>query len=398
MKTKKVCVLNPYLPTLGGGEKHMGYLCKFIEEYYDNVEIDILVHNYNNIDIHSDDYITLSDMDKRFGIGLQKTKIRKIDIIKSNKVIDKIKNKIKVENITKEYDLFINFMFLSKHIGKAKKNLYVCMFPAQKSYAQADSFIRKMMAKIADRMFLKSYTAFAPISEYTNHWLNTYWGHIKNSRIINPPVLHTSETADLYKESEKSNIILSVGRFFVSAHCKRQLEMVEMFVKNKEHFKNYEYHLVGALSNAEEDIEYVNKIKEKASQVDNIFIHTNCPYDKLVKLFTSAKIFWHAAGYTVDENREPEKVEHFGISTVEAMSYGAVPVVINKGGQKETVVHDESGFIWNTEEECINYTKIIMEDDGKRKEMAAAANERSRLFSIEAYFQGNKELFDEYKL
>lgn len=30
---KKVLVLNPYLPTMGGGEKHMGYLCKFIEDY-----------------------------------------------------------------------------------------------------------------------------------------------------------------------------------------------------------------------------------------------------------------------------------------------------------------------------------------------------------------------------
>jgi len=32
MKNSKVLILNPYLPTLGGGEKHMGYLCQFIEE------------------------------------------------------------------------------------------------------------------------------------------------------------------------------------------------------------------------------------------------------------------------------------------------------------------------------------------------------------------------------
>ena len=62
---KKVLILNPYLPTMGGGEKHMGYLCKFIEEYYnDNVKIDILVHNYNNIDIHDKDYVTIDKLNK----------------------------------------------------------------------------------------------------------------------------------------------------------------------------------------------------------------------------------------------------------------------------------------------------------------------------------------------
>ena len=33
MSIKKVLVLNPYIPTLGGGEKHMGYMCQFIEKY-----------------------------------------------------------------------------------------------------------------------------------------------------------------------------------------------------------------------------------------------------------------------------------------------------------------------------------------------------------------------------
>ena len=41
---KNVLILNPYISTLGGGEKTMGYFCKSLEEYYNyDVNIDILV-------------------------------------------------------------------------------------------------------------------------------------------------------------------------------------------------------------------------------------------------------------------------------------------------------------------------------------------------------------------
>ena len=366
--TKKICVLNPYLPTLGGGEKHMGLLCAFMEEYYGDCEIDILVHNFNNIDIYADDYVTVDKLNKRFDIHLHKTKIKKID------------------------------MFLSKHIGRAKKNLFVCMFPADRFASGAGSFCKKLPAKIADWLYIKSYTVFAPISEYTNHWFHTFWGNNNRYKIIFPPVISEQEIDKLYNEKDKKNIIISVGRFFVSAHCKRQLEMVKIFVSNYEVFKEYEYHLVGAVSNTKEDLEYLEQVKELAKQVDNIFIHENCPYNKLVDLYKSAKIFWHAAGYTVDENIEPEKVEHFGISTVEAMCYGAVPVVINKGGLKETVEHTVSGYVWDNAEECVQYTCQLINNDEMRKIMAEKANKRSKKFSIEQYFKANKELFDEYKL
>lgn len=395
---KRVCILNPYLPTLGGGEKMMGCLCKFMEEYYDDVSIDILVHSYNDIDIHDEKYITISDFTEKFALDLNKTQIRKTDVIKSNKYIDRLKNKIHIERITKEYDLFINCEFLSKHTGYAAKNLYLCMFPANRTGRENGGIIKNILSRIFDNRYINGYTVFSPISEYTNHWFTVFWGHKNNSKIIYPPVLSENDIKISYREDKKKNIIISVGRFFVSTHCKRQLEMVEMFVKHREIFKNYEYHLVGAISNAPEDIDYLNKVTKAASAVDNVFIHTNCPYDELVELYLSAKIFWHAAGYTIDENKEPEKVEHFGISTVEAMSYGAVPVVINKGGQKETIVDGVSGFLWNNEEECIANTRKLIENDEKRIQMAKEANKRSNVFSIEAYFRANKELFDEYEL
>ena len=397
---KKVLMLNPYLPTMGGGEKHMGYLCKFIEDYYkSNVKIDILVHNYNNINIKDENYVTIDNLNKQFGLQLNRTYIRKIDINMPCNLKESLYNKRLIEDITKEYDIFINFMFLSKHIGKAKINIYGCMFPA-KPYSKEiqGNLIKKIGSKYYDYRFFNSYNSFICNSAFTNHWLNEYWKSNKKSRVIYPPVFSEEEIYGRYNESEKENIIVSVGRFFIGAHSKKQLEMVQMFVNNKDKFKDYEYHLVGAVSNYEEDIEYLNRIKEIAAEADNIYIHENYPFKELMNLYRKAKIFWHGTGYLVDENLEPEKMEHFGITTVEAMSFGAIPVVINKGGQKETVEEGKNGYRWSDEEECITKTLKVIDNENKRKEMAKICVEEAKKYSIDAFFEANRRLFNELRI
>ena len=400
MKISKVLILNPYLPTLGGGEKHMGYLCQFIEEYYHyEVDIDILVHNYNEVDIYADDYVTIDDVNKQFGLDLKKTKIRKIDLKMPKNKIESMRNKTMVEDITKEYDLFINFMFLSKHIGKAKVNMYQCMFPPHRFATEMkNSIMDQMVAKSMDKKFFNSYDSIVSNSKYTNHWLAEYWKPHKKETVIYPPVFHEADIAGRYDENKKKNIIISVGRFFVAAHSKKQLEMVEFFVNNQEVFKTYEYHLVGAVSNLPADLEYLDKIKKLAATVNNVFIHENCKYADLMELYGKAKIFWHGTGYGVDENLEPEKMEHFGITTVEAMSFGAVPVVINKGGQKETVEDGVNGFRWDNEKECVENSKKLIDDDELRKKMAVISAERSKDYSIEEFYNRHREVFHELQI
>lgn len=394
---KKVLVLNPYLPTMGGGEKHMGYLCQFIEGYYNNhVKIDVLVHNYNNIDIHDENYITIDDLNKRFGIDLKHTYIRKLDMNMPNNLKESLYNKQLIEDITKEYDLFINFMFLSKHIGKAKTNIYSCMFPP-KSYKKEiqGGILKKLGAKYYDYRFYNSYQSFIANSAFTNHWLGEYWKRTSKNIIIYPPVFSEREIYGRYNENEKQNIIVSVGRFFVGAHSKKQLEMVQMFVNNKEKFKDYEYHLVGAISNYEEDIAYLEKIKEVARQTDNVYIHENYPFENLLKLYRKAKIFWHGTGFGENENLNPEKMEHFGITTVEAMSFGVVPIVINKGGQQETVKEDVNGYRWNSEEECVEKTLKVIKDEQERIKMAKICVEEAKNYSIDEFYKANRRVFDE---
>ena len=59
---------------------------------------------------------------------------------------------------------------------------------------------------------------------------------------------------------------------------------------------------------------------------DYVGLLTNISFTKLIQLMQLARVYFH-----------PRIDEHFGISTVEAMASGLVPVVSNFGGQTEFV-------------------------------------------------------------
>jgi glycosyltransferase involved in cell wall biosynthesis len=349
-----------------------------------------MVHNYNNVNIHSDDYPTINDLEERFGIKLEKTKILKVDLPSANTLTSHYKNKRYVEDVTKDYDLFINFMFLSKHVGKAKRNIYLCMFPPQKySFSK---FSQKLIGSALDLQFKKSYDYFITNSLFTNHWQQHYWNTGKKNKPIYPPVFSENEMikVDL---SEKKNVILSVGRFFVGAHNKKQDILVDFYIANHTMFEGWELHLVGAVSNNPNDLDYVNSIKNKIKDYP-IYLHINIPLVEVNELYTKAKLFWHATGLDEESDMFPDKMEHFGITTVEAMSNGVVPIVINKGGQTEIVNHQKDGFLWNTREELLEYTLELTSDSNKRERIALQAIERAGFFSVENFYKQNEEIFN----
>lgn len=76
-----------------------------------------------------------------------------------------------------------------------------------------------------------------------------------------------------------------------------------------------------------------------------------------------ASSYWHAKGGGVNAALEREKCEHCGISIVEAISAGCVPVVYGEGGPKEIVERGVSGFFgrggmsWGGRRSLLHVTK-----------------------------------------
>ena len=395
-KVKKIMVLNPYFPTLGGGEKYMACLCRFLETYYPNARIDLTVHNFLNHDVHDPAYPTVQDMAERFDLTLTRTRLLKVPAGDEHDFSKAYKTRLQIERRSARYDLFINFMFLSTHIGRAKVNVYECMFPPplQVEHPFFQGFLKGAKAKYLDWKFTEAYDRYVIISEYSKHWMQRYWGQSDRYRILYSPVFSIADRTRQYEESEKKNIILSVGRFFTGGHNKKQDILARIFVKYFKEFEGYELHFVGALMDYPEHQQYITSI-QRATEGYPVYFHTNVSSEERDALYRRTKIFWHATGYEEDMDIEPLKMEHFGITTVEAMSYGAVPVVINRGGQIEIVEQGVNGFLWDTEQECAAQTLKVIRDDDLRKRMALSAVERAKAFSLEKFDETCEEIFGE---
>lgn len=209
-----------------------------------------------------------------------------------------------------------------------------------------------------------------------------------NSRVIYPPVNIVANKA------EKENIILHVGRFRTmnmrSQDYKKQGLMIDTFKKMvKLGLKGWKFILVVGL--LEDDRSKFNQLQKNAKGYPIEFL-INLGGNELGKVYSKSKIYWHASGYGEDLNKNPELAEHFGISTVEAMGAGAVPVVINAGGQKEIVENGESGYLWNTSEDFMEKTWKLIKDEGKLWEMSKKAIKKAEIFAGDRFCKGVREL------
>lgn len=192
---------------------------------------------------------------------------------------------------------------------------------------------------------------------------------------------------DFALDVPKEHAILSVGRFFTGLYNDKRYDiLIEAFKALCARLPNlsWQYWLVGSCGTDARSQHYLAHLRAAATGFP-IYFHVNCPYAELRRLYNQATIFWHATGYGIDEERAPERMEHFGMSTVEAMSASCVPVVINKGGQKEIVSHGDSGYLWNTLEDLVEYSATLIGDRDLLARTRMSARDRFKEFDHEHF-------------
>ncbi|MEX0895719.1 MAG: glycosyltransferase family 4 protein [Patescibacteria group bacterium] len=226
---------------------------------------------------------------------------------------------------------------------------------------------------------LSSYKKIVTISKFCQTWIQRYWG--LPSTIVYPPV-NISAFAPAQK---KKNYIVHIGRFFVTGHSKKQLDLIKVFnqLVAEHNVHDWELHLVGTVHEGEKHKKYYEACLAEA-RGSQVHFHIGVPFSQLKKILSEAKLYWHATGLDQDQHKEPVLMEHFGITTVEAMAAGCVPLVINAGGQPE-IVKPGTGFVWNTREQLIQYTMIMIKNPHLLKKYGLAARNRSHNFSRENF-------------
>ena len=217
-------------------------------------------------------------------------------------------------------------------------------------------------------------------SEFTKSFIDRKF-HCK-SQVIYPPVIIQGE----YSEAEKTNSILNVGRFGINqagSSYKKQDVLAETF-KNMVDQGLTGWELVFVMSVQEKDIEAAKGFVD-ACKGYPIKFSLNPTNDQLWEEYKKARIYWHASGFGEDLTSHPDRAEHFGISTVEAMGMGAVPIVFKAGGQPEIVVDHVNGRLWQTTEELQAITTEVINNSKVYATLVEEAIRSVDTFSKESF-------------
>lgn len=358
MKTltlKKALIFNPYLDSLGGGER---YSLQFAEY--------LLQRDYEVI-LAWDDKSIIKLIKQRLNINLERVEIspKIFTLLKNrNNLLEKIKETSRFNLIFFVSDGSIPFLF-------GQKNLLHFQVPFKG--VNGRSLINQLKLKFIHQVICNSLFTKKLIDEEFNI----------NARVIYPALNQG------FSPGIKSNIILSVGRFDKTLPAKKQDILIKAFkgLIDEFHLEGWKLILVGGALRDD----FIDDLK-KLSQGYPIEIYKNISFEKLKMFYNQAKIYWHAAGFGEDLELHPERAEHFGISVIEAMAAGCLPIVFNGGGLSEIVKDKENGFLFNNLSELKQLTIKTIKDRSIRETIAKKAQTRGTDFSLEKFYQQINEI------
>lgn len=159
-------------------------------------------------------------------------------------------------------------------------------------------------------------------SEYTRKAISNAFNI--DAKILYPPVDVETFQEIALKSNQREDMVLVVSRIAPDKQIENAIEVARimrgrgigkiMTIAGNLHYYDHQYYQ-----------QMKNKIADYDLS-DYVSLRTNISFSRLIQLMQLAKVYFH-----------PRIDEHFGISIVEAMASGLVPVVSNIGGHTEFV-------------------------------------------------------------
>ncbi|RJQ27899.1 glycosyltransferase [Candidatus Parcubacteria bacterium] len=347
----KSAIYNPYLDTAGGGDKYMMVVAEVLSSVG---EVDVLLDEH--LWLQGVDYIK-ERLERLHGLNLSKVNFVKAPIGYGSSFIKRI-------FFLHQYDCLFYLSDGSFFYSTARQNIVHFQMPLDQIAVQG----------IWNRVKLQTWHKAVYNSSFTKNYIEK---KIKiPGEVVYPPV-----SVDLFKPAVKKKQILSVGRFAAHTKDKKHEVLIGVFkeLSSRKDVSHWSLHLAGGMTAG--DKQYVDELKKQAKGYEIVF-HPDILLKDLINLYNSSAIYWHAKGYGEDD---PKKTEHFGISTVEAMAAGCVPIVINKGGQPEIVEDNYSGFLWSSLKEFKAKTIEVINNSRLRARLSRSAVSRAHIFSKDVF-------------
>jgi len=281
--------------------------------------------------------------------------IKRFTLYKSCLLLPLVKNKIR------KYDIIFNSThWLNKDFCQYNLINYIYyLYPLE--YTEQDSckipFHRKLylqplrwINKDTSTENNSTYGMTIAISQFTKKKIEELFYPLKNKvKVIYPPV---DIKSFLNRGNNRLKQVVSIGNFEPQKDQLSQIEIASAF-------SDLKFIITGFVSTKIRS-DYYKKCDEYINnhKIKNVELRANLSAQDIKALLQQSEYFIHTR-----EN------EHFGISTVEAIASGCIPLVHNSGGQVEIVPYDDLRF--NSTEEAINKLENIVNTNtnSRRKEL-----------------------------
>ena len=182
-------------------------------------------------------------------------------------------------------------------------------------------------------------------------------------------VLYPSIDTEIFtpSPSERKNKIFIPGRIDPLKNQIMALEALELIDGKCK--KDYEI-LLEDVNTQTSYPYYVSKVESMVNKLKNdgwhSQIYNSVADDVLIKYYQQSIVTLY-----------PPRFEPFGMIPVESMSCGTPVISLNEGGPKESIVHEETGFLCNNNiKEYADYIQFMLDNPGEAKKMGINGRKR----------------------
>ena len=237
-----------------------------------------------------------------------------------------------------------------------------CYFPEYFSHLQSSTspiwrlYYRPASAYYRNRV--RRVRVFLSVSDFTREFVQRTWR--RDSLTVYPPC-PVEVYSQLDRMQPRENLVVTVGRFVPEKRFHFFVELARMVPTTR-------FVAIGSLPDGTSA--YFEQLRRTAPENVSFVL---LPLRKAKDLLGRAMAYVHCA-----------KDEHFGITIVEAMAAGCVPIVHDSGGPIEIVTNDV-GFRWRDLPVAARQIVKLTENDQLREKLSAAASARAQQFRPEVF-------------
>ncbi len=270
--------------------------------------------------------------------------------------------------------VFVNHTFMDFHANPARVGIYSQMFPVTSITSR--SHPRETRA-------LSTYQLLLSNSSFTKKYSDATWEFpTRKSHVLHPPIgqrVTDAKPEILRTLAAKKKQFVHVGRFNPGTHNKNQQVVIETFLEARNRFPSLNDWRLLLIGNANQDSaarSYLAECKKlAAASGGTVEIRQDAPEDELFKALAESFGYVHATGAFLAPGVEPFKCEHLGLSIIEGMASGCIPIVYARGGIFDVLEPGKMGVPYMTRSGLIEaYQEVVDSFGSPRADAMQRAN------------------------